>query len=381
MNLNTSQENLAHIQSALLLNHLRGASITPQPGLHGFPYHPFITPSPAEQQQMYNNFHLLIQRGILQAAGNVPTDSWVPNQLRTPAPNVESRNRGPRKCSTVFPTRRVRVPASSDESKHSTVSSSSVSSTETSGEPTKKQPGNRPEKLFTCLTCDRSFGYKHVLQNHERTHTGEKPFQCTQCEKRFTRDHHLKTHMRLHTGEKPYNCPQCDKTFVQVANLRRHVRVHTGEKPYKCSYEDCKAVFSDSNQLKFHRTSVHNEEKVKEETPYMCQACGTAFSRRALLNKHQCLPSSSSSTTPPPPRTIVGHHDSNYNYQEEPMEGIATPDTPESSDGSSTPQPRDPSEFLMNLGVGVMFYPGPVQTEPQDLRVRNKRITEKTESF
>lgn len=56
------------------------------------------------------------------------------------------------------------------------------------------------DKQFTCGVCNRSFGYKHVLQNHERTHTGEKPFECPECHKRFTRDHHLKTHMRLHTG-------------------------------------------------------------------------------------------------------------------------------------------------------------------------------------
>jgi len=109
---------------------------------------------------------------------------------------------------------------------------------------------NGREKVFTCNVCNRSFGYKHVLQNHERTHTGEKPFECKECHKRFTRDHHLKTHMRLHTGEKPYSCTHCDRQFVQVANLRRHLRVHTGERPYKC--ELCPSNFSDSNQLKAH---------------------------------------------------------------------------------------------------------------------------------
>lgn len=37
---------------------------------------------------------------------------------------------------------------------------------------------------FICNVCKRGFGYKHVLQNHERTHTGEKPFQCPVCHKR-----------------------------------------------------------------------------------------------------------------------------------------------------------------------------------------------------
>lgn len=136
------------------------------------------------------------------------------------------------------------------------------------------------DKVFTCKICFRSFGYKHVLQNHERTHTGEKPFECKVCHKRFTRDHHLKTHMRLHTGEKPYSCSHCERQFVQVANLRRHLRVHTGEKPYKC--EVCDSCFSDSNQLKAH-VLIHKGEK-----PFNCELCNGKFRRRHHLMHHAC---------------------------------------------------------------------------------------------
>lgn len=141
-----------------------------------------------------------------------------------------------------------------------------------------KEP-NR-ERQFTCGVCNRSFGYKHVLQNHERTHTGEKPFECAECHKRFTRDHHLKTHMRLHTGERPYRCDHCDRQFVQVANLRRHLRVHTGEKPYQC--ERCAAKFSDSNQLKAHAL-IHTDEK-----PFACDRCRHKFRRRHHYLQHKC---------------------------------------------------------------------------------------------
>ena len=132
-------------------------------------------------------------------------------------------------------------------------------------------PYKGKDKVFTCQTCNRSFGYKHVLQNHERTHTGEKPFECKVCNKRFTRGHHLKTHMRLHTGEKPYSCTYCDRRFVQVANLRRHLRAHTGERPYKC-YE-CLLTFPDSKQLKAH-ILIHKGEKT-----FVCKYCLRKFSQ------------------------------------------------------------------------------------------------------
>lgn len=141
-------------------------------------------------------------------------------------------------------------------------------------------PTGTREKVFVCQICNRSFGYKHVLQNHERTHTGEKPFECRECHKRFTRDHHLKTHMRLHTGEKPYHCTHCDRQFVQVANLRRHLRVHTGERPYAC--ELCTSKFSDSNQLKAHML-IHKGEK-----PFECNKCMGRFRRRHHLMHHKC---------------------------------------------------------------------------------------------
>lgn len=163
-------------------------------------------------------------------------------------------------------------PQSIGSMEHQSPSSSSIHATP-SKEPTR-------DKSFTCQTCNRSFGYKHVLQNHERTHTGEKPYACSICQKRFTRDHHLKTHMRLHTGEKPYHCEHCDRQFVQVANLRRHLRVHTGEKPYAC--DRCKSKFSDSNQLKAHLV-IHQDEK-----PFRCETCNASFRRSHHLINHKC---------------------------------------------------------------------------------------------
>lgn len=178
------------------------------------------------------------------------------------------------------------------------------------------------DKLFTCKVCSRSFGYKHVLQNHERTHTGEKPFECGECHKRFTRDHHLKTHLRLHTGEKPYSCPHCPRHFVQVANLRRHLRVHTGERPYACAR--CPARFSDSNQLKAHAL-VH-----EGDAPFACR-CGARFRRRQAAALHRCTASSVESA--PSPAAAADWRWDEWPEQTEPEDlslprRPATPDSP-----------------------------------------------------
>lgn len=188
--------------------------------------------------------------------------------LDTPTTNSHSVSPGP-----ISPPRSGSSPQSIGSIEHQSPSSSSVHAT-----PHKQETPR--DKSFTCKTCNRSFGYKHVLQNHERTHTGEKPFVCPECDKRFTRDHHLKTHIRLHTGEKPYSCDFCDRQFTQVANLRRHLRVHTGEKPYTC--QKCNLKFSDSNQLKAH-VVIHQEQK-----NYRCTTCNASFLRSHQLINHKC---------------------------------------------------------------------------------------------
>ncbi|XP_026284756.1 protein krueppel-like isoform X2 [Frankliniella occidentalis] len=224
------------------------------------------------------------------------------------------------------------------------------------------------DKVFTCLVCNRSFGYKHVLQNHERTHTGEKPFECAQCHKRFTRDHHLKTHMRLHTGEKPYHCSHCDRQFVQVANLRRHLRVHTGEKPYAC--EMCSSRFSDSNQLKAH-VLIHKGEK-----PFSCEQCGGRFRRRHHMEHHKCLGSAPLPTilSAPAAEHLRVDRQQYSDEEEHPLFGahLTPPSSARKVRGQERLKPSSGRTGPLHLPRHPRASPSdlPEQTEPEDLSVR-----------
>lgn len=124
-------------------------------------------------------------------------------------------------------------------------------------------------KVFTCKVCDKTFGYKHVLQNHEKTHTGEKSYACSVCNKRFRRDHHLKVHMRLHSGEKPFSCsfPNCDRQFVQVANLRRHMKTHDDKAKERNSSEECYEVNLKRINSDYKFYSTKDIKQIAKELP------------------------------------------------------------------------------------------------------------------
>lgn len=121
-------------------------------------------------------------------------------------------------------------------------------------------------KVFACKVCEKTFGYKHVLQNHEKTHTGEKSHVCNVCNKRFRRDHHLKVHQRLHTGVRPYSCsfPNCDRQFVQVANLRRHLKTHEEKAPK----EEEKIHLSEAKVLRIIKPEIIYQQSIESDYEY-----------------------------------------------------------------------------------------------------------------
>lgn len=296
---------------------------------------------------------------------------------------------------------------------------SSVASSGSSSNPSSSNPPSlavtlsrqqRQTRPFKCTVCDKEFGYKHVLQNHERTHTGEKPFVCSVCKKCFTRDHHLKTHVRLHTGEKPFWCPHCNRFFVQVANLRRHLKTHTGESSYPCEY--CVAFFESAAELKDHKRQHKENSKPRGGSAAANKSDGaTTQKRRRGANKEAalsattvdaetqqfslwspvahgspppsplpCAASSYWSSPPPQPQTSYAQQ-----YHRQPPAVSPTANV-QQQPPPPPPPPIEPYHYLQfiarfqsperandSFGNSGRMFQSPEQTEPEDLSIKTSK--------
>jgi uncharacterized Zn-finger protein len=81
---------------------------------------------------------------------------------------------------------------------------------------------------FTCEFpgCDKSYGKKHHLREHERKHSGDMKFACEVCGKKFYM-HVMKRHMYSHTGLKPHVCRwKCGLTFASYGGRMKHERIN-----------------------------------------------------------------------------------------------------------------------------------------------------------
>ena len=106
---------------------------------------------------------------------------------------------------------------------------------------------------YTCEFpgCQKSYGKKHHLKEHERKHTGDMKYKCEVCGKKFYMHAHMKRHMYSHTGLKPHVCRwKCGLTFASYGGRMKHERInHYEENPLESECDVCGRPFKNQQQL------------------------------------------------------------------------------------------------------------------------------------
>lgn len=151
--------------------------------------------SPVVSPALSTSSNSMSQRINITAVNNEDDDdNNHNNNNNNNVPGNKKGGRKKRKITPVNPNQSLNVESTVDQQNtlqgvaelNIEPSSTPIVGSETGSPTVSPETAEKKNKKqnFVCNVCKRGFGYKHVLQNHERTHTGEKPFQCPVCRKR-----------------------------------------------------------------------------------------------------------------------------------------------------------------------------------------------------
>ncbi|XP_053266259.1 zinc finger protein 282-like isoform X2 [Podarcis raffonei] len=192
-------------------------------------------------------------------------------------------------------------------------------------QPTKEEPENFMQELYSYLECGKRFGNERSLLDHETPH----PFQCLECHKSFgwederqpdshppatcpecTQRLRKKRSSLAHVADaQPFACATCGATFSQWSMQLLHQKCHV---PHSHSCGDCGAGAGSAQELQRHRRAhavvgrAHSclncpcsflsssELAAHRRThtsswPFTCSWCQSTFASRKVLSEHQEL--------------------------------------------------------------------------------------------
>lgn len=178
------------------------------------------------------------------------------------------------------------------------------------------------QKPYECIICNKGFGFRTKLRDHELIHLNQRSYKCDQCERSYNTASLLRNHkICVHTdrSEWKYHCPHCSAAFPNKSNLETHVQrkhtnasnewicyncdkkfetkiglclhvrnYHTTNRPMK-KCPECQKTFINQTVMENHLRSKHGigDVKLKQRNKkFECTKCGKKYTTQGVLNAH-----------------------------------------------------------------------------------------------
>uniref|UniRef100_A0A8D8NCI7 Zinc finger protein 600 n=1 Tax=Culex pipiens TaxID=7175 RepID=A0A8D8NCI7_CULPI len=157
--------------------------------------------------------------------------------------------------------------------------------------------------VFICSKCNKTFGERHLCQQHILKHlllTKERTVSCPKCPKTFISEKYLVKHEAWHEASikkqsEVIKCDECNKTFKTKRILSRHLRRHAAMKEGKYQCKICSMRRASNYELKIH--TKRHEKNVPSVPPpviivrndhsaFQCPECSMVFTVRRAYKNH-----------------------------------------------------------------------------------------------
>lgn len=135
-------------------------------------------------------------------------------------------------------------------------------------------------RLYSCPTCDKTFGKRSDFIHHTDSHTKNNSFACDICKKTYRLKNSLQTHMLIHSQVKNFMCEDCGKSFYTTSKLNLHKQVHENL-TFQC--DKCEKVFYTRNNFSKHKKTHMDNVRKK------CKVCNKLFKSSVSLRIHMLL--------------------------------------------------------------------------------------------